>query len=129
MFPSVGITEMIVLGVVAVLLFGSRLPEVAKNLGKTYTEFRRGLTNLQSTIRDETSVETSVEYLKHESDESAGTSEFQDSVDHVVDENHGLNDPHDSLDVLESEHPAGHFPVAPEASDSTENPSQGMERK
>ena len=65
MFSGIGFTEMIVLGVVAVLLFGSRLPEVAKNLGRSYNEFRRGLNDLQSTIREENVVE----YLKQDSEE------------------------------------------------------------
>lgn len=33
----------IVIGVVALLLFGNRLPEVARSLGKAWNEFRRGL--------------------------------------------------------------------------------------
>jgi len=38
------------IGVVAVLLFGKRLPEVARSLGKSYHEFRSGLTDIQSTF-------------------------------------------------------------------------------
>ncbi len=53
MLPSIGITELVVLGVVAVLLFGKRLPEVARNVGKGYGELRKGLTELQSTINTE----------------------------------------------------------------------------
>jgi sec-independent protein translocase protein TatA len=47
---GLGMQEFIIIGVVAVLLFGSRLPEVAKSLGKSYREFRRGLSDLHSTI-------------------------------------------------------------------------------
>jgi sec-independent protein translocase protein TatA len=53
MLPSIGITELIVLGVVAILLFGKRLPEVARNLGRSYGELRKGLTELQSSINAE----------------------------------------------------------------------------
>ncbi len=47
---GLGFQELAVVGVVAVLLFGKRLPEVARSLGKSYTEFRRGLTDIQSTF-------------------------------------------------------------------------------
>ena len=50
MIPSIGITEMVFLGIVAVLLFGSQLPQVARNLGRSYGELRRGLTDLKSSI-------------------------------------------------------------------------------
>ena len=35
--------ELIIIGAVAVLLFGSRLPRVARSLGKSMTEFKKGL--------------------------------------------------------------------------------------
>lgn len=33
----------LVIGVVALLLFGNRLPEVARSLGRAFNEFKRGL--------------------------------------------------------------------------------------
>ena len=47
---GLGFQELIIVGVIAVLLFGKRLPEVARSLGKSYNEFRRGLTDIQSSI-------------------------------------------------------------------------------
>ncbi len=38
-----GPMEMIVILVVAVLLFGKRLPEIARGMGKSVTEFKKGL--------------------------------------------------------------------------------------
>jgi sec-independent protein translocase protein TatA len=35
--------ELMVVGVVAVLLFGNRLPEVGRSLGKGMIEFKKGL--------------------------------------------------------------------------------------
>lgn len=43
MFPSFSGPELIIVGIVALLLFGSRLPDVARSLGKGITEFKKGL--------------------------------------------------------------------------------------
>ena len=53
--PTVGTPEMLILGVIAVLLFGSRLPEVARNLGKGVTEFKKGLRGFENEINEATS--------------------------------------------------------------------------
>ena len=42
--------ELMVVGVVAVILFGKRLPEVARSLGTTYRDLRKGLSELQSSV-------------------------------------------------------------------------------
>ena len=47
---GLGFQELVIIGIVAVLLFGKRLPEVAKSLGKSYNEFRRGLSDIQSSV-------------------------------------------------------------------------------
>ena len=47
---GLGFQELALVGVVAVLLFGKRLPEVARSLGNSYSQFRRGLTDMQSTF-------------------------------------------------------------------------------
>ncbi|MEM7312728.1 MAG: twin-arginine translocase TatA/TatE family subunit [Planctomycetota bacterium] len=70
-----GIGEIIVLGMVAVLLFGKRLPEVAKTLGKHYNQFRGVLTDIQREMSQATSnIEHSVRdtassYLSYDEDE------------------------------------------------------------
>lgn len=48
MFPSLGFPEMLVIMIVAVLLFGKRLPEVGKSLGKSLVEFKKGLRGLET---------------------------------------------------------------------------------
>lgn len=49
--PSFGPFEMMVIGVIAVVLFGGNLPEVARKLGGSYREFRRGLNEVQQQFR------------------------------------------------------------------------------
>lgn len=56
MFPGgIGMQELVVFAVIAVILFGSRLPEVARNVGRTYSQFRKSLSEIQSSFKiDET---------------------------------------------------------------------------
>lgn len=63
MFPGgIGSFEMVLLGVVAVMLFGGRLPEVARSLGQTYGQFRKGLDELKSNFDQEMDVELKDDY-------------------------------------------------------------------
>ncbi len=52
--PSLGFSELLIIGVIAVLLYGKRLPEVARSLGNSYTQFRKGLNEIQSNIHTAT---------------------------------------------------------------------------
>lgn len=45
---GIGPMEMLVVGVIALLLFGKRLPEVARSLGKGITEFKKGLRDVEA---------------------------------------------------------------------------------
>jgi sec-independent protein translocase protein TatA len=50
MFALVGMgpVEMMIIGAIAVILFGSKLPDVARSMGNSYREFRSGLSDFQS---------------------------------------------------------------------------------
>jgi len=52
MFSSFGYTEMLLFGVIALMLFGSRLPDVARNFGRTYRELRKKVDDFQREFRD-----------------------------------------------------------------------------
>jgi sec-independent protein translocase protein TatA len=56
---GVGWTEMMILGVIGLLLFGKRLPEVARNLGKGMMEFKRGMYDIQEDVTSATNNRTS----------------------------------------------------------------------
>ncbi len=47
MFPQLGVMEMMVVMGIAVLLFGKRLPEVGRSLGKGIIEFKKGLRGIE----------------------------------------------------------------------------------
>jgi len=48
---GLGSTEMVIFGIIALLLFGKRLPEVARNLGKGLTEFKKGMHGIEDDFR------------------------------------------------------------------------------
>jgi len=51
---SLGVPEMIIIFVVALIVFGpKKLPELGKSLGKGLAEFRRASNELKSTIEEE----------------------------------------------------------------------------
>src|SRR5262245_47254199 len=47
---GLGMGEMIIVGIVAILLFGKNLPSVAKSLGGSYREFKKGLSDITSSV-------------------------------------------------------------------------------
>lgn len=48
---GVGVPEMMIVGIIALLLFGKRLPEVAKSLGKGIVEFKKGIQGIEDDVR------------------------------------------------------------------------------
>jgi sec-independent protein translocase protein TatA len=56
---ELGPSEMVIVGIVAVLLFGKRLPEVGRSFGKGLMEFKKGLNGIQNEIAAATREVTS----------------------------------------------------------------------
>jgi sec-independent protein translocase protein TatA len=52
LFAFLSVPTMIVLGIIAVLIFGRRLPDMAKYLGKSIVEFKKGMHGLESGFDD-----------------------------------------------------------------------------
>ncbi len=55
MLPNLGPWEMALLLLLALLLFGKRLPEVGKALGKGIVEFKKGVKGIEDEIEDASS--------------------------------------------------------------------------
>ena len=51
-FLNLGFGEMALLAIIALLLYGSDLPEVARTWGKAYQEFRRNLNGFRSELNN-----------------------------------------------------------------------------
>ena len=47
LLDSMGSQEMLIVGVLAILLFGEKLPEVGRKIGKSLTEFKRNIRGIQ----------------------------------------------------------------------------------
>lgn len=80
---GIGVTEMILLAIVAVMLFGGRLPEVAKQLGESYVQFRKGLDDIKSSINADIDIKSSPatrlpDYSQSASDEGSQTAPDDD---------------------------------------------------
>jgi sec-independent protein translocase protein TatA len=56
---GLGPTEMLIVLVIAVLLFGKRLPEVGRSLGKGLVEFKKGLNDIKSEVDSATYAQPS----------------------------------------------------------------------
>ena len=54
MFGSIGMPELIIIFVIALIIFGPRkLPELGRSLGKSLAEFKRASNELKNTLEDE----------------------------------------------------------------------------
>jgi sec-independent protein translocase protein TatA len=53
---GLGPSEVIILGILGVLLFGKRLPEVGRQLGQGIIEFKKGLNGLKADLHNPDAV-------------------------------------------------------------------------
>jgi sec-independent protein translocase protein TatA len=52
-FGNIGFTEILLIAVVVLLLFGAkRLPEIGASMGKSITAFKRGLSDVDKSVRE-----------------------------------------------------------------------------
>lgn len=87
--PSFG--EMILIGIIALLLYGSDLPKVARTWGKTYQEFRKHLSGMQRDLNNviyaDDDAPPKLQYYPEFRDDAV-PNETSDAVDAPADEHH-----------------------------------------
>jgi sec-independent protein translocase protein TatA len=55
--PNLGTTELLIVAFVALLMFGNRLPSVMRSLGKSVTEFKKGVSGIEEDIDNAVTAE------------------------------------------------------------------------
>jgi sec-independent protein translocase protein TatA len=50
---NIGPLEWLIIAIFALVIFGKRLPDVAKSLGRSVVEFKKGLSDVQDKITDD----------------------------------------------------------------------------
>jgi len=48
--PNLGMTELMIIAFISLLVFGNRLPSVMRSLGKSVTEFKKGISGIEEDI-------------------------------------------------------------------------------
>ena len=73
MLPSLGMPELVIILVIALIIFGPRkLPELGRSLGKSIGEFRKASNELKSTLEEEIRMEEQKEQrVKMEAEQSS----------------------------------------------------------
>jgi sec-independent protein translocase protein TatA len=61
--PNIGPVEWVIILVIMLILFGRRLPEVGKSIGKGIVEFRKGIKGIEDEIEDGSSKSYSPPHL------------------------------------------------------------------
>jgi sec-independent protein translocase protein TatA len=82
-FPSLpGGAEWIVIAILGLLIFGKRLPEVGKSLGRSIVEFKKGLKGVEQEIDDAVDSSDQADMLpppESKSGEQAGSTSTESS--------------------------------------------------
>lgn len=78
MFGSIGMPELIIILVIALIIFGPRkLPELGKSLGRSLNEFKKASNDLQNTLEQEIKIEEQKETAaKAKAEEATASSVF-----------------------------------------------------
>jgi sec-independent protein translocase protein TatA len=83
MFGSLGMPELIVIFIIALLIFGPRkLPELGRSLGRSLGEFRRASNELRNTLEEEIRI-----------DEQRSASTGRAAADEAVHDEKGREEP------------------------------------
>jgi sec-independent protein translocase protein TatA len=82
LFTSIGWMEMTILALLGVLIFGKRLPEVGKSIGKGIVEFKKGLAGIEDDVDVAAKQPPKIEQHSNQSVDTNATAEKTESPNH-----------------------------------------------
>src|SRR5436189_6265662 len=89
MFGSIGMPELIIIFVIALIIFGPRkLPELGRSLGKSLAEFKKASNELRSTLEEEIRIEEQKEVAAKQPTPAATTTSTAPPVEPSVRQDH-----------------------------------------
>jgi TatA/E family protein of Tat protein translocase len=82
MFGPIGMPELIIIFVIALIIFGPRkLPELGKSLGRSLNEFKRASNELKNTLEEEVRVEEQREAAARQPAPATGPTPVEETTD------------------------------------------------
>jgi sec-independent protein translocase protein TatA len=95
MFGSIGMPELIIIFVIALIIFGPRkLPELGRSLGKSLAEFKKASNELRNTLEEEIRIEEQKETVaKQAPPQPAHTAPVSATVAHTAEGPEGNAEP------------------------------------
>ena len=87
MFGSIGMPELIIIFVIALIIFGPRkLPELGRSLGKSLAEFKKASNELRNTLEEEIRIEEQKETVAKQAPPPPAPTPVAATVTHTEEE-------------------------------------------
>jgi sec-independent protein translocase protein TatA len=87
MFGSIGMPELIIIFVIALIIFGPRkLPELGRSLGKSLAEFKKASNELRNTLEEEIRIEEQKETVAKQAPPPPAPTPVTATVTHTEEE-------------------------------------------